>query len=309
MGRETAANDRGFTLAELLVAMAVFGIVLGGTYLIFQTNRQVFLRGQTRADIQQIGRLSMDRMVRQIRMAGYNFSPDTITNRFGFPTATVLAGAGATSNFTAVATNVRVMFSTDNGAGAGFFNNGTIDNDIQERVAFYLCPDPYAALQPAGTLYQLVQGPTPITADSPGDFTPGGAFTCAGNPTVLADNVLFMRFTYFDGQGNPLTPVGWASTGSISSPNREVGFTVANMTLPAGQGALNAGLGALTPQIPACNPVGPNWDCRARIRSVGITLVVSEVTGNPQATQVGQPGGRSQNVQLTANVTLRNLLR
>lgn len=302
MGRETVANDRGFTLAELLVSVAVFGIVLAGTYLMFQSNREIFLRGQSRADVQQIGRLSMDRMVRQIRMAGYNFDPVNITNRFGF--FTVAAGGGATSNFTAVARNTRIMFSTDNGTAANF-NSGIIENDTQERVAFYLCPDPYAAAQPAGTLYQLIQGPTPVNADTP------AAFTCAGNPTVLADNVLFLRFTYFDGQGVPLSPVGWAATSSLNQ-NREAQYDVGATTLPnAATAALNKSLvPAPTPQIPACNPVvaGPT-DCRARIRSVGMTLVVSELTGSPQGAQAGQPGGGRQSVQLTANVTLRNLLR
>ena len=65
-------NPKGMTLAELLIAMAMAIIVIGGIYvLLVQTNRASV--GQSyAAEMQQNARIAMELMTREILMAGYD---------------------------------------------------------------------------------------------------------------------------------------------------------------------------------------------------------------------------------------------
>lgn len=67
---QNALNDKGFTLSELLVALAMAAIVMTGVYSIYT----YFIRsssGQERlAEIQQEGRAAMERVVKELRAGG-----------------------------------------------------------------------------------------------------------------------------------------------------------------------------------------------------------------------------------------------
>lgn len=65
-------SDRGFTLVELLVAMAVGLIVLSATYGVFTLQGKTFSTQERVAEMQQNARAAMDFMTREIRMAGYD---------------------------------------------------------------------------------------------------------------------------------------------------------------------------------------------------------------------------------------------
>jgi prepilin-type N-terminal cleavage/methylation domain-containing protein len=101
----------GFTLAELLVAMTIFLLVLMGILELWTPSTAVYLSSQRRLDVQQNARVAMDVIVRQIRMAGYfpenvlNTDPaDDVANPIQIATNTALAiagnldGVGATSS-------------------------------------------------------------------------------------------------------------------------------------------------------------------------------------------------------------------
>jgi prepilin-type N-terminal cleavage/methylation domain-containing protein len=62
-------NDRGFTLAELLVACAVVGIVLAGVFVLQQQGQLAYLWGAARVETQQNARLALDLMTRELRSA------------------------------------------------------------------------------------------------------------------------------------------------------------------------------------------------------------------------------------------------
>ena len=62
----------GFTLVELLIAMAVGLIVLGAMYGVFTTHNKTFSTQEQVAEMQQNARAAMDMMTREIRMAGYD---------------------------------------------------------------------------------------------------------------------------------------------------------------------------------------------------------------------------------------------
>jgi type IV pilus assembly protein PilW len=65
-------RDRGFSLLETLITIALFSIVIAGVYLLYTTMQNTMSRGELKTDLQQNARVGLDRMVQEIRMAGYD---------------------------------------------------------------------------------------------------------------------------------------------------------------------------------------------------------------------------------------------
>ena len=60
-------NQRGFTLAELLVATAIIGMVMAGVFIIQRQGQEVYLLGSSRVETQQNARVALDLMTRELR--------------------------------------------------------------------------------------------------------------------------------------------------------------------------------------------------------------------------------------------------
>lgn len=67
--KHLASDQRGFTLAEVLVAMLMMLTVLFALYSIFDTSIRVFSFGNDKTEAVQNARLGMERMEREIRAA------------------------------------------------------------------------------------------------------------------------------------------------------------------------------------------------------------------------------------------------
>ena len=61
----------GFSLIELMVAMSIFLLILVGIFQVFDPSRNAYQVSERKLDVQQNARVAMDRMSRQLRMAGY----------------------------------------------------------------------------------------------------------------------------------------------------------------------------------------------------------------------------------------------
>jgi type IV pilus assembly protein PilW len=107
------ARQRGFTLFELLVAMAVFSIVLGSMVAFFTMQIRSYTRDTATADIQQVVRAGIDFMSDNIRMAGLD---PLQTGNFGIEAP----GAAA------------ITFTAD------LDMNGQIDVSNSERITYAL---------------------------------------------------------------------------------------------------------------------------------------------------------------------------
>jgi prepilin-type N-terminal cleavage/methylation domain-containing protein len=78
-----ATRERGFTLAEVLVATAVFALIFVGTLLIYDRSHRVFSAGSQASDLQQNTRVAYEKLVSDIRLAGFDYK------RGGVPTDAV----------------------------------------------------------------------------------------------------------------------------------------------------------------------------------------------------------------------------
>jgi type IV pilus assembly protein PilW len=109
-------NDRGFTLTELLVAMALSAVVMASIGYVYYTQQKSYLVQENLAAAQQNLRSAMYFMERDIRMAGYD--------------PTLKAGAGIT-----IANVAKLEFTKDdNGDGKSTFPG-------DERIRYALTND------------------------------------------------------------------------------------------------------------------------------------------------------------------------
>jgi type IV pilus assembly protein PilW len=77
---KTILNNKGFTLAELAVGIAISGIAMTLIFTTFNTQRQTFITQQHTAVMQQNIRSAMSFVENEIRMAGFDgFDPATQT--------------------------------------------------------------------------------------------------------------------------------------------------------------------------------------------------------------------------------------
>lgn len=86
-------DKRGFTLVEVMVALAISGIVLASIYSAFQSQQNSYVVQDQVTGMQQSVRAGLDMMIREIRLAGYD--PD------GTGEYNVLAATANSFNFTA----------------------------------------------------------------------------------------------------------------------------------------------------------------------------------------------------------------
>src|SRR5262245_21101034 len=87
--RERATAQAGFTLVEMLVVMAILGVVLAGLAVLFTGALNSQTDQTNRAVVQQDGRLGLDRMRREIRCAS------NITTPGAYPASTVTITLGS----------------------------------------------------------------------------------------------------------------------------------------------------------------------------------------------------------------------
>jgi prepilin-type N-terminal cleavage/methylation domain-containing protein len=62
-------SEKGFTLAEMLVSLAVLGLALASVATLHQSGLQAYVTGSNRVEVQQNARVALERMAREIREA------------------------------------------------------------------------------------------------------------------------------------------------------------------------------------------------------------------------------------------------
>mgnify|MGYP001819246308 CR=1 FL=1 len=78
--------NKGFTLVELMISMAMAGMVMAGVYSVYRSQQKSYIIQEQVVGMQQSLRAAMDLMEREIRMAGFDPYRDSGAGIIG-PTA------------------------------------------------------------------------------------------------------------------------------------------------------------------------------------------------------------------------------
>lgn len=166
-------HQKGFTLVELLVVLALTGIVTAAVYKSFTAQQQVYVAQDQVAGMQQDIRASLEIMIKELRMAGYD------------PLGTANAGI-------VLATNSRIQFTADHNRNGVLVTPGPpASNDPHEDVTFSLKPESDPNDDGIATVF-----PSELRRAS------------WGVPQPLAENVEVLNFVYLDEDNQVMaTPV------------------------------------------------------------------------------------------------------
>jgi type IV pilus assembly protein PilW len=165
-------HDSGFSLLELLMAMAIAGVVVSGVYAVYLTQQKSYFAQREIIAMQQTLRAAMQLMEREIRMAGYT------------PFEESAAGI-LTANANSIRFTMDIHDGTDNDADGRTdefdeIGNGDDDTtDIGEDITYFRA-DP----------------------DGDGRFDLFRREASAGVDQILANNVDALDLIYLDEAGN-----------------------------------------------------------------------------------------------------------
>lgn len=113
-------KEQGFTLIELLIGLSISLILMGVAVSIFNVQRKSYSMQEQVTEMQQNVRASMDMMVREIRMAGYDPSDSGLVG-IGTHTTTLLQIlADLDGDGTSTGTNEDITYRYYNAADATY---------------------------------------------------------------------------------------------------------------------------------------------------------------------------------------------
>jgi type IV pilus assembly protein PilW len=164
-------NQAGLTLVELMVALAMAGIVMAAVCASYITQVRGAISQETMLDMQQTARAALEIMENEIRMAGCD--------------PTRRAGAAIS---TATAAELFFTMDLENDAGAPKPDGDTDDGNESVR---------YALNRDANHDGQADRIPCDLGRDTGGGLQP------------FAENIDALNFVYLDDQGRPL-PTGFS---------------------------------------------------------------------------------------------------
>ena len=163
-------KEHGFTMVELLVAMAITAVVMAAVYTLYKTQQESYIAQDQVVEMQQNVRASLYQMARDLRMAGFN--PQRAPNVGGFVTQLPDDGSGTT---TTNSTNIALTIDKDSNG----VSNGVIDIDADDEQIAYRLDNATSALQKFR-----------VSDD-----------TCQ----TVADNISAVDFVYLDLNGTDIT--------------------------------------------------------------------------------------------------------
>jgi len=232
-------QNKGITLIELLVALAITGILLAAVYRTFIGQQKTYTSQEQVVDMQQNVRAGINRMMREIRMAGFGnvsmllpppYNPDnppgagvTIGPKkyndlvnWDYPAAgalTILSAMGSTTLTAIPATNQITVNSLTDSQGNLLFDMGNRKYVSIGGVESYTITSIVGTtLTLSGNLTYNHPVNTPVFGIRAISYQVG---VVDGKPTLLrdentgaggqslADNIEALQFGYLDANGNP----------------------------------------------------------------------------------------------------------
>jgi prepilin-type N-terminal cleavage/methylation domain-containing protein len=172
---------KGFSLLEVLVSTAIFSFVLASMYLLYTAMLGTMNRGEMFSDLQQNARVGLQRMVQEVRMAGYD------------PSHAVPLLLPEPRDFIRAA-----------------------DSGCLSFIGYQLDPHNPSAELTYQISYLLVRTTLRRLAE-PWDSSKL-KFGEGGGAQPLAENVVALTLTYYDMDNREIVPGDWASTHRCPPP-------------------------------------------------------------------------------------------
>lgn len=100
-------NERGFSLAELLIVIAILGFMMAGLFTLQRQGQLAYLVGSARVEVQQNGRVAIESMMTEIRSAlAINAFPANCNTAAGGTTITFNDQNGAATTYSLSGTDL-----------------------------------------------------------------------------------------------------------------------------------------------------------------------------------------------------------
>jgi prepilin-type N-terminal cleavage/methylation domain-containing protein len=183
-------NERGFTLAEMMVVCAIVGLVMASILGLVMSGQRAYWYGTTQVDAQQTVRVAVERMSKEIREAGYYpQTPNTVPS-----TCTAVPCYGFDALGSATSSSITLLYDWN---GDGTATSGKVNDP-------FLCA--------TGT---ACRGEQVTYTFSSGQLTRQEAGVDA-SPVVLASGISSLTFTYYAEDGTIATASSAARTVAVS---------------------------------------------------------------------------------------------
>lgn len=186
-------NQRGFTLAEMLVVCAIVGLVMASLLGLVMQGQQAYWFGTTQVDGQQTVRVALESMAKEIREAGYEPLPGE-TDPTACPSASYpLYPAGVPCyKFVPIASQSATALTLQyNWDGSTCAVPCSPINTVAKVNDPMTCPSPAAVCRGEQVTYSL----------SAGNLRRQESVTDP-SPVVIASGITALTFTYRDENNN-----------------------------------------------------------------------------------------------------------
>ncbi len=182
------SNKSGFTLVELIVAVFIGMMVLGGVYSMISTGLKSSSAIEKKVTALQDARAALEIMAMEIRMASYN--PNYVTGIWQDPNCGVSVNQGYKGIQAASANSITIEMDIDASSFVGDSANEIIIYNYDQTNQYITretrtCPGPTSS------------GQQPFMGDLPNSGNPRTVLVNNGNAIPL--------FTYFDKTGTQIT--------------------------------------------------------------------------------------------------------
>ena len=219
-------TNKGVTLIELLIALVISSILIAALYRVFISQQKTYTVQEQVIDMQQNARAGINRMMSEIRVAGFGNIGDVLglvggVNGFtqvitpGLNTITIVGGFkqirrdnGSPILISSVSGNmITLNYATDDfdGTAHRFISIGGVESStvLQRDVRVLTLSNTLKINHPVGTPIFKIQAITYTTGVSDGKPVLQRNENTGGGRQPLADNIENIQFEYFDANGNP----------------------------------------------------------------------------------------------------------
>ncbi len=219
-------TNKGVTLIELLIALVMSSILIAALYRVFISQQRTYTVQEQVVDMQQNARVGINRMMSEVRMAGFGNVGDVLdlvggVNGFtqaitpGSNTITIVGGfkqirrdnGSLISISSASGNTITLNYATDDfdGTAHRFISIGGVESStvLQRDVRVLTLGSNLKFNHPVDTPIFKIQAITYTTGLSDGKPVLRRNENTGGGAQPLADNIENIQFEYFDAQGNP----------------------------------------------------------------------------------------------------------